>query len=1209
MADPDPNLKDRLLNDLGSSFGAPTDGIGEACAAPGPPFVPDHTLLRRIGKGSYGEVWLARNALGTLRAVKIVFRRAFDSDRPYEREFAGIRRFEPVSRTHPSQLNVLHVGRDDGAGLFYYVMELADDSGAEGKVQSAGSNAPDADAYAPRTIRSEIQNRGRLACTECVDIGTALATALDHLHRHGLVHRDIKPSNIIFVNGIPKLADIGLVTHLEATVSFVGTEGYVPPEGPGTPQADIYSLGKVLYEMATGRDRQDYPELPTDLIAVPAAERSALAELNEVVVKACHPDAKERYQTAAELHADLALLQSGKSVSRMRLIERRLKFVARAGALVTAIAALAGAAFFYQQYQTRQARELAAENRRLAEDKSSLADQKTRLAENLARLGEENRQRIVRLDISNGLRLLEEGDPAGALLWFADALPLLTNNAPGESVHRIRIQQALDRAPRILQVFPHESGVSCAAFSPDGQLVATGTKDGNLRLWNRATGEPRWGPKHMPAPVGFVRFSKDRNRLFASSSALQGMFRGKLLPVNFFAVVDVSSGGGALPKGELSTNLIFSAFSHDDRWLAVAEKGHRIRVFDLNDGHKETVLQGHHDEVMFLSFNADGSLLASASLDRTVRIWRLPSGEQVRQPLKHEWPVIRAVLTDDGKYVVTVPFEFPDQDGAAQIQVWDLESNRRVGERVEIRDHVGLIVPPGSVRRFYLRSRTSTLLKLFDLETGREIPRHPAIGGVLSWSFSHDGTRLALGNGDHIARVFDSTTCEPLLGPFKHGNWGVNAVEFSQDEKFLLTGCDDGSARIWDLAPSKTESARQVVPTGLRPVRTRRWVLEFGRSEHGLPVHVDDGGTLVLGEQLEELQRFRSEEPVTDVLGPFPAPNGRVWVIPRYNASGDCVGLSNWSANDGKANVMPLPHPHVIFDYVFTSDSQQLISSSADRIIRFWRTSDGHLERTLDTSSFGDGEVANFDGVSKTALWRQSLPSGEVPQSFQFVDLEAEKLMGEVWQASATLFDSVYAPDGKHLAMLDARGPVTVMEVPTGRVISSSIRHPSNLRWVDWDPAGRRLLTMGDSDEVLIWDARSGTQKPGSLRTPGSIVRRARWSRDGRFIVAISDDRRVSVWDVATLQLITQPMEHDGPVAFAVITRNQRLITGSYSQPHLFRAWDFRECRLPQDVLADYARFLSGRELHDSGTLQSLRPDQLASLQRSLQARSPRLFP
>src|SRR5678816_4777040 len=91
-----------------------------------PPAIPDHVLLREIGAGSYGEVWLARTALGTLRAVKIVQRSSFDSERPYEREFAGIQKFEPVSRSHEGFVDILHVGRNDEAGFFYYVMELAD---------------------------------------------------------------------------------------------------------------------------------------------------------------------------------------------------------------------------------------------------------------------------------------------------------------------------------------------------------------------------------------------------------------------------------------------------------------------------------------------------------------------------------------------------------------------------------------------------------------------------------------------------------------------------------------------------------------------------------------------------------------------------------------------------------------------------------------------------------------------------------------------------------------------------------------------------------------------------------------------------------------------------------------------------------------------------------------------------------------------------
>src|SRR5207247_1439740 len=74
-----------------------------------------------------------------------------------------------------------------------------------------------------------------------------------------------KPSNIIFVSGVPKLADIGLVTEADTTLSYVGTEGYIPPEGPGAAQADIFSLGKVLYEISTGQDRRQFPDLPPNL--------------------------------------------------------------------------------------------------------------------------------------------------------------------------------------------------------------------------------------------------------------------------------------------------------------------------------------------------------------------------------------------------------------------------------------------------------------------------------------------------------------------------------------------------------------------------------------------------------------------------------------------------------------------------------------------------------------------------------------------------------------------------------------------------------------------------------------------------------------------------------------------------------------------------------------------------------------------------------
>jgi TolB-like protein/Flp pilus assembly protein TadD len=195
-----------------------------------------------------------------------------------------------------------------------------------------------------------------------VNIGVTLASALAHLHKHGLIHRDVKPSNIIFVSGVPKLADIGLVADASEARSFVGTVGFIPPEGPGSPQADLYSLGKVLYETSTGQDRQDFPQLPPDLLRAvePRSSRrkeeggkqktvveqsldtsaaTNLIELNEVLLKACHKDLRQRYPSADAMRADLELLQRGKSVQRKHAAERR-RTLARHLALATVTIAL-----------------------------------------------------------------------------------------------------------------------------------------------------------------------------------------------------------------------------------------------------------------------------------------------------------------------------------------------------------------------------------------------------------------------------------------------------------------------------------------------------------------------------------------------------------------------------------------------------------------------------------------------------------------------------------------------------------------------------------------------------------------------------------------------------------------------------------------------------------------------------------------------------
>jgi TolB-like protein/Tfp pilus assembly protein PilF len=303
---------------------AMNDPLVQPANARGAPPVPDYEMLRPIGRGSYGDVWLARGVTGIYRAVKVVWRDRFENAEPFEREFRGLRDFAAISLKAKGQMALLHIGRNDAAGFFYYVMELADDANTGRTFDPA--------TYVPLTLKEWRQRKGRVPASDVVAAGVELASALAALHASGLVHRDIKPSNGILVNGQAKLADIGLVASAGEARTFIGTVGYVPPEGPGSPAADVFALGCVLYELATGLDRDEFPKLPPELNRLP--DQKLLFALNEIILRACEANPARRYPGAGAMLKDLLALQAG-SAHRGR--RKLLLMITTAGLVVVAI--------------------------------------------------------------------------------------------------------------------------------------------------------------------------------------------------------------------------------------------------------------------------------------------------------------------------------------------------------------------------------------------------------------------------------------------------------------------------------------------------------------------------------------------------------------------------------------------------------------------------------------------------------------------------------------------------------------------------------------------------------------------------------------------------------------------------------------------------------------------------------------------------------
>ena len=781
-----------------------------------PPNIQDYTLLRCIGRGSYGEVWLARGVTGVYRALKIVHRSSFSEYRPYEREFSGIQKFQTVSHSQENLVNILHVGRNDEAGYFFYVMELADPADLVTSPARQPAVELNPATYESGTLKQLQRTRGRLPVAECTALAKGLARAVEHLHENGLIHRDIKPSNIIFVNGVPKLADIGLVAGMDESRSFVGTEGFVPPEGPGTISSDLFALGRLLYEMATGRDRLDFPKLPDNLDELP--DRAALLEFNEVMLKAGDPDRARRYSSAAELVRDLQLLEAGKSVRRLRLLESRFALALRTAAVATVVTVIAIVAWLWATHQAGEAK------RNFAESERNRAKAEAALRDVLLNQVRANRQSGWAGQRIESLRMLRENpsltnsltfrNEAIACLALPDVRPLreialprgiqtgldrnLTRYATNDASGAIYVRSVDDN--RLLNLLPSPGvAVFRLGFSEDDQTI--GASYLNLRFI-------AWKLELFPAPstnAPLLQWADLPTNIQPTRIRLpMGAFAGTGLPDG--SELAVQCGDGSIhflnPTNGAESRVLRSDFPRagirfNTSGLKFASvQSNDCVVFRTETGERLLRLS-HPGPVSALAWHPDGRRLATTCFDLRMRLWDTVTGQQLRSYEEHEAEPIDVKFDPTGTMIISSCWD-------NTTRLWAPDSARAL---VRVRGSGNGIRVAADAQRLSYTTWDHSRLVVQEVLPGRELTSLEHFTGIYRFAFSPDGQFIAANSasGLHLWQwpFFHPVATLPV--------WDSGSAVFLPDGRSLLAG-GAGMAAEWPFEVDRLNNTLRIGP-------------------------------------------------------------------------------------------------------------------------------------------------------------------------------------------------------------------------------------------------------------------------------------------------------------------------------------------------------------------------------------------------------------